>query len=83
MLGRLEMDMDECISAFNHMTLSFFYNKSRLVSGGSDLGPGKGKKHIALAQLAGLKAAIMELITDRGISASQRLNSGSAHGCKV
>jgi hypothetical protein len=83
MLGRLEMDVDECISAFNDLVLSYFNNKSSLLSDGSGLAGGKGRNRIALAQLARLEAAIMELITGREISVSERLNDGSAHNCKV
>ncbi|KFY31884.1 hypothetical protein V493_00710 [Pseudogymnoascus sp. VKM F-4281 (FW-2241)] len=81
MLGRLEMDVNECISAFNSLALSCF--KSGLLGDISDLAPEKGTKAIALARLAMLEPLIIELITARGFTASQPLNSGSSQKCKV
>ncbi len=83
MLGRLEMDVDECISAFNRLMFLCFKSKSSLLGNHLSLAPREGAKSFASAQLAILQTAILELITSHGISASQQLNNGSLQECKV
>ncbi|KAH9216668.1 acyl transferase/acyl hydrolase/lysophospholipase [Leptodontidium sp. 2 PMI_412] len=51
MLGRLEMDVDKCISAFSRLTLLCFKSKSNLLSDHMGSALRKGTKSIALAQV--------------------------------
>ena len=77
MLGRLEMDVDECISAYNKLMQNVFDGKS------SWLPVGWTGKTKALFDSKRLKAAIEEVISLHGASNTDLLNNGSPRGCRV
>jgi hypothetical protein len=77
MLGRLEMDVDECISAYNRLMESVFEEEA---SGSAISWTGRGKAQFDSARL---KSAIEEVITGYGVSTTGLLNDGNPRGCKV
>jgi hypothetical protein len=77
MLGRLEMDVDECISAYSKLMESVFGEKSSWLPIGWT---GKTKAQFDSTRL---KKAIEEVITCQGVSTTDLLNDGSPRGCKV
>ena len=77
MLGRLEMDVDECISAYNKLMESVFEEKA---SGLPISWTGRTKAQFDSTRL---KKAIEEVITRQGASTTDLLNDGSSRGCKV
>ena len=77
MLGRLEMDVAECISAYSKLMESVFREKKRRLP----LGWTGGIK--AQFDSAKLKTAIQEVITEHGASAEDLLNDGDDRGCKM
>jgi hypothetical protein len=77
MLGRLEMDVDDCISRYTDLMKDVF---------------GKQARRIPLSWRGGIRArfdstrletAIKEVMADRGISESERLNDQKPRGCRV
>ncbi|KAM0277280.1 hypothetical protein ACHAQH_005939 [Verticillium albo-atrum] len=61
MLGRLEMDVDECIAAYNKLSADVFAKLRRKI-------PISSRSNLALRfDSAKLKDAILEIITSRGL----------------
>jgi hypothetical protein len=77
MLGRLEMDVDECISAYNKLMQNVFDEKS------SRLPVGWTGKTRARFDSKRLKTAIEEVISLHGASNTDLLNNGNPRGCRV
>lgn len=77
MLGRLEMDVDECISAYNKLMQNVFDEKS------SWLPVGWTGATRARFDSKRLKTAIEEVISLHGASITDLLNNGSPRGCRV
>lgn len=77
MLGRLEMDVDECISAYGALMKGVFEEKLRLVPiswrGNTKARFDSGK----------LKSAIEKVITSCGLYQADPFNDGTARGCRV
>ena len=77
MLGRLEMNVDECISAYSKLMESVFGEKSsRLPIGWT----GRTKARFDSTRL---KNAIEEVITRQGASSTDLFDDGRPRGCKV
>lgn len=77
MLGRLEMDVEECISAYIRLMESVSEVKSSRL-------PISWKGGIkAQFDSTRLKYAIEEVVTRHGASTTDHLNDGSPRGCKV
>jgi hypothetical protein len=77
MLGRLEMNVDECIAAYTGLMKSIFKTKSsRLAASWT----GKIKSRYDSAKL---EAAIKEVITSRGAKETDFFNDGVERGCRV
>jgi hypothetical protein len=77
MLGRLEMDVDECITAYNDLTKMVFgekFNKLPINLKG-DIKP--------QFDSATLERAIKEVIASRSISEAAKLNDGVQRGCRM
>lgn len=77
MLGRLEMDVDECITAYNRLIKAVFEEKALWTPFGWT---GQVRSRFDSAKL---KAAIDEVITRKGYSPTEPFNDGKPHGCKV
>lgn len=77
MLGRLEMDLDECISAYSTLMESVFAEKSSWLQ----IGWKGGIK--AQFDSTRLRCVIEEVITRQGASKTDLFNDGSPRGCKV
>jgi len=78
MLGRLEMTVDECISAYRELIKNIFEEKD------SRYGIGKTGDIKAQFSSKALEAAMRKVIGSReGISESDLLNDGKDRGCKV
>ena len=77
MLGRLEMGVDECISAYKKL-MEFVFGKktSRLPIGWT----GETKARFDSTRL---QNAIEDVITHQGIPKTELLNDGKPRGCKV
>ncbi|RMZ90279.1 hypothetical protein DV736_g2495, partial [Chaetothyriales sp. CBS 134916] len=77
MLGRLEMDVDECITAYTQLIKNVFEEKAHRTpfswSGRVQARFDNGK----------LKAAIEEVITRQGYSPTELFNDGKPRGCRV
>ncbi len=77
MLGRLEMDVDQCIVAYSSLAESVFgEKKSRLQFNIK----GKVKAQFDSAKL---EKAIRKTIKDSGISETALLNDGTERGCRT
>lgn len=77
MLGRLEMDVDECISAYVELMRTVFEDKlSWLPISGS----GKIKARFDTGRL---KDAILKVITRHDASETDLFNDGKARGCRA
>ncbi|KAK5452828.1 hypothetical protein LTS15_006976 [Exophiala xenobiotica] len=77
MLGRLEMDVNECITAYNRLIKVVFEEKAHRT-------PFSWSGYIRPRFDSGrLKTAIEEVIINQGYSPSEPFNDGKAHGCKV
>jgi hypothetical protein len=77
MLGRLEMDVNECITAFSSLMASIFSEtKSRLRVGL------KGNIKAQFSSQA-LKDAMISVIEAKGYEPSEPFNDGKPRGCKV
>ena len=77
MLGRLEMDVDECISRYNELMRAVFQEKSRKLPV-----TWKGK---TAAQFDSeiLKSSVIKVIQSKGGSSTDLFNDGEAHGCRT
>jgi hypothetical protein len=77
MLGRLEMDVDGCISAYSELMNTVFDEKSSWL-------PLSRKGSIKTQfDSAKLESAIKKVITSRGISEVDLFNDGTNRGCRV
>ena len=77
MLGRLEMDVDECIEAYNELTAAVFEKQQHSM-------PAKWSGQIQPRfDSKKLKAAIEEVITRRGILSTDPFDDGVKRGCRV
>jgi Patatin-like phospholipase len=76
MLGRLEMDVDECISAYNKLTKAVFKEKSGWLSA-NWMG-----RTTTRFESNRLKSAIEEVIGSKGASAVDLFNDGNLRGCR-
>jgi hypothetical protein len=77
MLGRLEMDVDECVSAYSKLMESVFEDKSSWLP---ISWTGRTKAQFDSTRL---KNAIEEVITRQGASKTDLFNDGSPRGCRV
>ena len=77
MLGRLEMDVDECITAYSNLAAAVFSEKlSRL--------PVNIKGNVKPRfDSTKLENAIREVVTQSGTSETQLLNDRTARGCRT
>ncbi|CVK94922.1 related to calcium-independent phospholipase A2 [Fusarium mangiferae] len=79
MLGRLQMDVDECISAYNDLIKVVFNEKARVhQSKFSLLGQTQAR-----FDSGGLKAAIEKTLKDRGLSPTDSMVDSRQPDCKV
>ncbi|KAF5588637.1 calcium-independent phospholipase A2-gamma [Fusarium pseudoanthophilum] len=79
MLGRLQMDVDECISAYNELIKVVFNEKARVhQSKFSLLGQTQAR-----FDSGGLKAAIEKTLKDRGLSPTDSMVDSREPDCKV
>ncbi|KAF5967681.1 calcium-independent phospholipase A2 [Fusarium coicis] len=79
MLGRLQMDVDECISAYNDLIKLVFNEKARVhQSNFSLLGQTQAR-----FDSGGLKAAIEKTLKDRGLSPTDSMVDSREPNCKV
>ena len=77
MLGRPEMNVDDCISAYKKVMESVFGEKPSWLP----IGWTGGIK--ARFDSTRLKNAIEDVITQQGISKTDHLDDGQSRGCKV
>ena len=77
MLGRLEMDVDECIIAYNQLIKAVFEEKAHRTPFSWS---GRVQSRFNSAKL---KVAIEEVITSQGRSPTDPFNDGKPRGCKV
>lgn len=77
MLGRLEMDVDECITAYNNLTKAVFGEKLHKLP--------MSLKGFIKPQFdsATLERAIKRVIASRGISETAELNDGAQRDCRT
>jgi hypothetical protein len=77
MLGRLEMDVDECIDAYSDLAAAVFGGKLSSV-------PVNFKGHItARFDSAKLESAIQKVVEDSGASKQNLFNDGTERGCRT
>jgi hypothetical protein len=77
MLGRLEMDVDQCITAYSNLAETVFGKKSSRLPFGI-----KGKVKARFDSVK-LEQAIRKTISDSGISDTEFFNDGVRRGCKT
>jgi hypothetical protein len=77
MLGRLEMDVDECITAYTGLMKTVFERKSSRFPASLT---GKIKSRFDGTRL---ETAIKEVITDHGAKETDLFNDGIERGCRV
>jgi hypothetical protein len=77
MLGRLEMDVDQCILAYSDLAETVFGKKLSHLPFNIQ---GKVKAQFDSAKL---EKAIRKTIRDSGISETELLNSGTERGCRT
>jgi hypothetical protein len=77
MLGRLEMDVDECITAYSDLAAAVFSEKlSRF--------PVNIKGNVKPRfDLTKLESAIRKAVTQSGASETHLLNDGTERGCRT
>ncbi|EGU85090.1 hypothetical protein FOXB_04404 [Fusarium oxysporum f. sp. conglutinans Fo5176] len=79
MLGRLQMDVDECISAYNNLIKVVFSKEARVHQSKFNL---LGQTQ-ARFDSGGLKDAIEKTLRDRGLSPTDDMVDSLEPGCKV
>ncbi|KAI7762647.1 hypothetical protein LZL87_008993 [Fusarium oxysporum] len=79
MLGRLQMDVDECISAYNDLIKVVFSKEARVHQSKFNL---LGQTQ-ARFDSGGLKDAIEKTLRDRGLSPTDDMVDSHESGCKV
>jgi hypothetical protein len=77
MLGRLEMDVDDCISGYTNLMKTVFEEKSSWLPVGWT---GKTKAQFDSKKL---KSAIEEVISSNGASTVDLFNDGKLRGCRT
>ena len=77
MLGRLEMDVDECIEAYNELSAGVFAKPQR--SFPVDFGFGVAPRFDSTK----LRDAILTIIASRGLPPDAPFDDGENHGCRV
>lgn len=77
MLGRLEMDVDECIEAYNELSEKIFSQPKRRFA------LSRSAKIVARFDSAKLEKAIVKIITSRGLPPDTLFDDGSAGKCKT
>ena len=77
MIGRLEMDVDECITAYSKLMEAVFNKKS------SRLPVGWGGTVKAKFSSKKLRSAIEEVIISKGASPTDAFNDGKDRGCRT
>jgi hypothetical protein len=68
MLGRLEMDVDECVSAYKELMKAVLEKKSR---------------QTPISWTQKLKSAFEKVIASRGLNQADLFNDGTVRGCRV
>jgi hypothetical protein len=78
MLGRLEMDVDECIDAYSDLAAAVFGEKLRSI-------PFNFFKGDITARFDSVKleSAIRKVVEDSGASDQDLFNDGTKHGCRT
>jgi hypothetical protein len=77
MLGRLEMDVDECIIAYTELMRTIFEKKSSRFPAGWT---GNIKSRFDTTKL---EAAIREVVTSRGAKETDLFDDGVERGCRT
>lgn len=77
MLGRLEMSVDECISAYSDLTAAVFGEKLSRIPFNMRV---KVKPRFDSARL---KGAVNKVITQSGASETDLLDDGTERGCRT
>jgi hypothetical protein len=77
MLGRLEMDVDECITGYTKLMKTVFMEKSSKIPLSWR---GKVKAQFDSKKL---KAAVEEVIVNAGFSVTDAFNDGKSRGCRT
>jgi hypothetical protein len=77
MLGRLEMDMDECITAYSKLAEAVFGEKLSYIPFNMK---GKVKPRFDSAKL---ENTIRKVVVDSGASETDLLNDGTERGCRT
>jgi predicted acylesterase/phospholipase RssA len=77
MLGRLEMDVDECIAAYNELSVGVFAKPQRRIS--VDIGGRVAPRFDSTK----LKDAILMIIASRGLPPDALFDDGEDRGCKI
>ena len=77
MLGRLEMDVDECITAYNDLAEAVFVEKLSSIPFNVK---GKVKPRFDSAKL---ESAIRNVVAQSGASEMDLLNDGTERGCRT
>jgi hypothetical protein len=77
MLGRLEMDVDECIAAYTSLMRTVFETKSSWFPAGWT---GNIKARFDGTKL---ETAVIEVITSQGAKDTDLFNDGVERGCRV
>ncbi|KAJ9480820.1 hypothetical protein VN97_g12706 [Penicillium thymicola] len=78
MLGRLEMDVDECIDAYSDLAAAVFGEKLRSIPFNLFKGD-----ITARFDLAKLESAIRKVVEDSGASMQDLFNDGTERGCRT
>jgi hypothetical protein len=77
MLGRLEMDVDECITAYSRLIKAVFKEElSRLPISWR----GRVKARFDSKKL---KSVVEEVISDKGVPVTDAFNDGKSRGCRT
>lgn len=77
MLGRLEMSVDECITAYSGLAADVFREKSSRIPFNVK---GKVKSRFSSAKLEG---AVNKVVTESGASEADLLDDGTERGCRT
>jgi hypothetical protein len=77
MLGRLEMDVDTCISAYSNLMKGVFEKKSSWLRVSWT---GKMKPQFDSAKL---KSAVEDVVLSNGVSPGDCFNDSKARGCRT
>ena len=78
MLGRLRMDVEQCIDAYSNLSRKVFSKKSLISIPFSFRGNFRAKYDTSK-----LAAAVKEIIEESGLDVDTPLNDGEDRGCRV